>query len=218
MRGADEGAIERRWLARAGLEPDDFEFFVTKYEKDIFRYLAVLLQDRDLAADLTQTTFLSAFENASRFRFRGLTMRGWLFRIAYNAACREAGQRQRRRHREVAADVDGPAEGPDPEEGLGGREIAAVLHEELLELRDAYRHVIVLHYWERLGVTEIALVMKVKRNTVKSWLGRAREELAERLHRRGVRIENRRGAPVVELDPAAEIVPLLRGMAGAADV
>ena len=52
-------------------------------------------------------------------------------------------------------------------------------------LRDEYRLCVTLFYQQELGIAEIAEVLGCAQGTVKTWLHRARHELAEHFQKRG---------------------------------
>lgn len=61
-----------------------FEVIVETYEAPISRYLYGMVGDLELARDLTQDTFLSAYKALPRTEITNLS--GWLYRIATNHA------------------------------------------------------------------------------------------------------------------------------------
>jgi RNA polymerase sigma-70 factor (ECF subfamily) len=63
---------------------DAFEALVGRYQRPIQQYLLIRCQDRDWAADLTQTTFLNAFERLPQLQ-EPEAFPPWLYRIARNA-------------------------------------------------------------------------------------------------------------------------------------
>src|SRR5438477_13195972 len=59
------------------------ERFVSRHYEEIFRLLCHLSGSREAAQDLTQQTFINAWQALSAFR-GGSTLRTWLYRIAYH--------------------------------------------------------------------------------------------------------------------------------------
>jgi RNA polymerase sigma factor (sigma-70 family) len=99
--------------------------------------------------------------------------------------CRTALARRGRRPMltlaEPAAELADPRAGPaDPDD------MAGELDRALSELRPEYRLVFVLFHEQNLSYEEIAKAVIRPVGTVKTWLHRARGELAESLSRRGV--------------------------------
>jgi RNA polymerase sigma-70 factor (ECF subfamily) len=99
---------------------------------------------------------------------------------------------------EDGEDVDPLAGLPDltsdsPEAGAMRRELAQVLDRAIDTLRPEYRAVVVLRHHEELEYDEIAEVLGVPLGTVKTYLHRARKELAAHLREAGLGAETRRG-------------------------
>jgi RNA polymerase sigma-70 factor (ECF subfamily) len=55
-----------------------------KYFSRVYRYIALRVGDKTEAEDLTEQVFLKAFESISSFKWRGVPVSAWLFRIAHN--------------------------------------------------------------------------------------------------------------------------------------
>src|SRR5262249_1695099 len=111
-------------------------------------------------------------------------IRPWLLEIAANR-CRTALAGRSRRPVVAAADVVGNRADPrpavaDPDDLAGELELA------LGSLRPEYRLVFVLFHEQNLMYEEIAVAVSRPVGTVKTWLHRARAQLADSLSRRGV--------------------------------
>ncbi len=75
---------ELRVVRAAQADPQAFTPLYTGYHATIFRFIHRRVNQRELAADLTQQTFLKALIALPRFEPRGLPFRAWLYRIALN--------------------------------------------------------------------------------------------------------------------------------------
>jgi RNA polymerase sigma-70 factor, ECF subfamily len=64
---------------------DAFEVLVRSFQEPVWRFLCAIVRDAALAEDLTQETFLRAFDRLSGFRFES-RLSTWLYRIARNLA------------------------------------------------------------------------------------------------------------------------------------
>lgn len=175
---ADGEAPERIARARSGDRAAQRLLFEC-WRGPIYNYLRQMARDDELAADLTQETFVRAYRHLPRLRHEA-AFRAWLFQIAHNLVRdRVAGAAT------VALDEDDPAYGPDPH-GDGARqleraELAAHVGRAVAALSPEHREVVVLHHFEALEVEEIARLLRVRPGTVKSRLARAREQLRRRL-------------------------------------
>jgi RNA polymerase sigma-70 factor, ECF subfamily len=177
---------ERRLLERihAG-ERAACEELVRAHYEAIYRFLAYMVRDSDLAADLTQETFAAAWARIGEFEGRS-AFRTWLHRIACGSL---ADVRRKLRRVEMLAAARGPEERQSPEasplEAVMASEWKTRIDEALAALRDeADRVVLVLHYYQGLSFAEVASVVGEPVGTVK-WrasraLGRLRAILGER--------------------------------------
>jgi RNA polymerase sigma-70 factor, ECF subfamily len=152
---------------------------VRRYERPILNLIARIVHDPALAEDLAQETFLKAFRNLRSFDV-SRKFSSWVFRIAHNTAL-DALRRRGAADRAVAA-VDQPLQlhepPPDPvEQAALGRAIEAALQ----RLRPEVRTAIVLRYQEGLSYEDIGDVLGIPVGTAKTFVHRARKDLAETL-------------------------------------
>lgn len=186
--GAETQFIER---LRAG-EAAAFNRLVEERSGDVYALLYRLTEDAEEARDLTQETFLRAFQSISRFRGEA-DLRTWLYRIALNQA-RNRWRWWRRRRREAtmsldAEDGDGLSIGSrlrdvthaDPEQEALRRERETVLRAALRSLGRSYREAVILRDIEGLSYEEVAATLSISIGTVKSRLARGRAELRRKL-------------------------------------
>src|SRR5579862_9208315 len=74
----------------------------SRHHGDVYALSARLMQDGDLADDITQEAFLRVWRYARSFRGRS-TFSTWLYRLTYNL-CMELRQRDARRHESLTLD------------------------------------------------------------------------------------------------------------------
>ena len=138
----------------------------------VYRYLKAMVRDAHVAEDLTQDTFVRAFQALGSYRGES-RLATWILTIARNLALNRA-RRLRLENRwfvrmeapDDAADPRGLPEQPEP------RLMAA-----LAALPRAQREAAELYYVEDLGIDEVARLTGRPANTVKSDLHRARTAL-----------------------------------------
>ncbi|HEV2582416.1 MAG TPA: sigma-70 family RNA polymerase sigma factor [Ktedonobacteraceae bacterium] len=167
-----------------------FNQLVLRYQQAVYTLTLRMLGDRDVAADVTQETFLAALRAIQSFR-HGSSFRAWLLRIASNQSC----DHWRRTHRhpvdslESLTDEDEPyASGviaaltttdrqDNPEEALLDQELQQVIQDGLESLPLEQREAVVLCDIEGLSYEEIALATQTTLGTVRSRIARGRGRL-----------------------------------------
>ncbi len=175
-------------------ELTSFNVLVERYQRQVYNVALRLLGNPTEAEDVTQETFLSAFQHIQSFR--GGIFRAWLIRIATNA-CHDASRRSMRRpatsldaYLEGEAVLrDGPRDIPGheigPEELALRQEQRQTLAQLLLKLPEDQRTVLVLSDIQELSYEEIAQATGEALGTVKSRLSRARARMRDLLLEHG---------------------------------
>jgi RNA polymerase sigma-70 factor (ECF subfamily) len=155
-----------------------FDEIVKRYLPLVYRYLLRLTQNTHLAEDLTQETFIRAWKNISRFD-TAKPLKPWLMNIAHNGAIdvlrrkkvssfsslSEAEQFQ------VSNIIDRV---PTPHRQAEQADTAAYVENILSALTANDREVLTLHYLEELPANEIAIILNMPLETVRTRLRRAR--------------------------------------------
>ncbi len=151
-----------------------------------------LMGDRDVAADMTQETFIKAVQGISSFDQRA-RLGTWLYRIATNACLSELRTlRHRTRARgEGAPHPDGlnpssPQNQPDLREPEAAsrvqrEDLRSQLLEGLARVNEEHRAILVLRDVRGLDYGQIASVLGIASGTVRSRLFRARAALRKEL-------------------------------------
>lgn len=169
----------------------DFNALLDKYHKKIFNVLLRMVGDFHEAADLTQDVFVQAYRALPSFRGDS-KIYTWLYRIAINRGKNRMKQIARG-NSVVTGSLDDPIDAeegltrdvPDhsavPERMLERRELQVVVSEEINNLPPDFRLVVILRDIEGLSYRDMAEVIGISLEAVKSRLFRARSQLRERL-------------------------------------
>jgi RNA polymerase sigma factor (sigma-70 family) len=160
------------------------------------------------AEDAFQAAFLALARKAESIREQG-SVGCWLYRVAFHTAVRARGQAASRKRVERQAS---PQPTTDPLAELTGRELLAVLDEELQALPERYREPLVLCYLQGLTCDEAARHAGAPLRTFKRRLDQARGRLRGRLRRRGLALPA--ALVAAKLTPTAEaaVPPSLAGV------
>lgn len=161
---------------------DAFNEIVLAYQDFLFALVVRMLGDREAAADAVQEAFLNAFRNVRSYH--GGAVRGWLARIALNAATDVLRRRKRRPsepYPEWEDDAWQPPAGPssDPEHEVMRRARGRALTTALLRITEDQRRAIILYDVEGFDYPEIAGMTGVSLGTVKSRIHRGRLALRD---------------------------------------
>ncbi len=160
-----------------------FEELVTMYQHRVFGVALRMLGNRAEAEEIAQETFLRAHRALDAFRGEA-RLATWLYGIASRLCLNRLASGPRRHERsDVIALSLAPAEGADAVGALERGELEAALHEAVAALPEERRIVVVLRDLEGLSYEEIAEVLGVPLNTVRTRLHRARLDLKAKLER-----------------------------------
>jgi len=179
-------------LARDALAGSEAAYreLVTRYATPAVNFIFRFVRDRALAEDLAQEGFLRVYQRLNTFdpsrRFSS-----WFFQVLRNITIDHL-----RVNRLPTSSLDELAEegnqgaavdreSASPEQIAGQRELAAAMSAALARIRPEYREVVVLRYQEGLTQPEIAEILGLPSGTVKTYLHRARKELAGILAEQG---------------------------------
>ena len=145
------------------------------------------------AEELTQATFLGAMEARQRFRGES-SFRTFLYAIARNQLFLHF--RAKRRAAPLTFRTISMIDlGASPASQLAGSEERRLLGDAMLHLPVDLQLALELYYWEGLSTKEVAEVLESPQGSVKRWLWRARQLLADRLDALGVRVDLDRAMP-----------------------
>ena len=142
---------------------------VRRYEQKILMLQQRLAGERALAEDLTQETFLRAWQKLETFSGRG-SFAGWLASLAYNVF--RAHWRKRRRHRDEVSLDDMELAAPALDE-TGSADLDRLL--STLPRQDQV--ILTLSYAYGLSNTEVGEVLKMPTGTVKARIHRAKAKI-----------------------------------------
>ncbi len=163
---------------------EEFERIVREFQDKIFRLAFSMLGDRTAAEETTQDVLFRVWKGLPRFRAES-SLSTWIYAIARNA-CLTA----RTRGGPPTVSLEEPAARIQAERrASAGRPMAASPDAGALldRLPARYRHVVALFYMQEKSYDEVARMLGLPLGTVKTYLFRARQSLAEELARERVR-------------------------------
>lgn len=172
------------------MQREELERIMEAYGRDLFSFCCFVTRDRQDAEELYQDTFLKLYESREKLHI-DRNAKSFLMSVALNL------YRNYRRKRSVRERITGvlysveerEAELPDGEQPVEERillrETCRALRRAVRRLPDKYRIPILLYYMEELTQREIAHIMKLPEETVKTRLRRAKAILRKDLEGQG---------------------------------
>ncbi len=187
-------------LARDALGGSEaaYRALVTQYATPAVNFIFRIVRDRALAEDLAQEGFLRVYQRLSTYDPER-KFSSWFFQVLRNITIDHL-----RVNRLATASLDELAEeghqgvtvdrqSASPEQLAEQGELASAVSAALSRIRPEYREVVVLRYQQGLTHPEIAEILGLPSGTVKTYLHRARKELAGILSEQGWGTEKANG-------------------------
>ena len=170
--------------------PDQFEQLYESYYSAIFNYIYKRIGEFELSRDIASEVFLKAYLGIRRFRWKGISIKSWLYRIASNEI-KLYFRKKKYRPQLIAQTYEELIfkEGKSPlalekdqlEEQAKNFAQFQRVQGALKELPIKYQEVIALKYFEQMDIEEIMQISGKKKGTVKSLLSRGMKQLKEKL-------------------------------------
>jgi RNA polymerase sigma factor (sigma-70 family) len=159
---------EALMLEFQGGSREAFEELFARYREPLYGFFRRRLESKERADDLTQETFLAVIRATSRYQPRAL-VRTYLYGIALKLL---AAERRRERRMDPS---------PQPDAVDGALDNSLWVRGAIEKLDASEREILMLREYEQLGYSEIAELLRIPVNTVRSRLFRARMALKNHL-------------------------------------
>ena len=163
---------------------DAFAQLVQRYQRRVFNLVFRMLQQYEEANEITQETFLAAWQGLPSFR-GDARFPTWLYRIAYNCSLKQLEQRKRDKALQTAMQAEQVLECANEDNRtdaeLEALDRQALVQEHLSQLPAKYRIVLILRHLQEMTYEEMAEILTIPIGTIKTHLFRARNLLKERL-------------------------------------
>jgi len=158
-----------------------FESLIDKYQKKIFNIVYRMTGNDDDAEDITQSVFIKVYEKLNSFnpKFKFFS---WLYRIALNESLNLMNQKKRL----AELDADLITNEKSPEEIYDELELSERIQDALMQIELEHRALIVLKHFEGFSYQEMAFMLEISEQKVKSRLFSARQVLKNVLIERGI--------------------------------
>jgi RNA polymerase sigma-70 factor, ECF subfamily len=143
----------------------------------VYRFVVRLVRDETLAEDVVGEMFLDVWRQAATFKARA-AVSTWLLAIArFKALSLLRRKGEEALDEEAARAIEDPADDP---------EVAEILRRCWSKLSPEHRDIIDLVYYQEKAVVEVAEIIGIPENTVKTRMFYARKRLSELLRYAGL--------------------------------
>jgi RNA polymerase sigma-70 factor (ECF subfamily) len=150
----------------------------------VYRFVLRFLNDEAAAEDMVSEVFFDVWRQADRFERRS-QVSTWLFAIARNKALSLLRRRSAEAlDDEVAEFIEDPSD--SPEVTMQKKQQSTMLQECLTQLSPAHREIVDLVYYHEKSVEEVAEIIGVPANTVKTRMFYARKRIGEMMVAKGL--------------------------------
>lgn len=150
----------------------------------VYRFVLRLVSDPGAAEDLISEVFLDVWRQAGKFEARS-AVSTWILAIARFKALSALRKRtEEELDEEQAAAIEDTAD--DPEVAMQKKDTGEILRQALTRLSPEHREIIDLVYYHEKSVEEVAQIVGIPENTVKTRMFYARKKLAEELKAAGI--------------------------------
>jgi len=132
-----------------------FEAIIKKYQQKVYWHARRMVIDHDDADDVTQNTFIKAWENLENFREEAKLFT-WLFRVATNEALAFLNKKKASLYSSIDDAANELSSKITHGDGFSGNEIQRKLQLAILTLPDKQRAVFNMKYFDELTYDEMA--------------------------------------------------------------
>jgi RNA polymerase sigma-70 factor (ECF subfamily) len=161
-------------------DQEAFAELVQQHQGMVFSIAYHFLRDRALAEDLAQEVFLELYQSLDRIE-SSAHLTYWLRRVTANR-CIDQGRKKARRREQALEDAPEPS--APAQSQINDPLLLQRLQQSVAGLPEKQRMVVILRFQEGLGPAEIAEVLEMPVNTVKSTLHRSLADLRKGLTRK----------------------------------
>lgn len=185
----DWDTISDEDLCRRARQHDNesFRCLVQRHAPSLFRFAYHFTHSEEDADDIAQECFIRLYQNLHRLDF-SRPLKPWLYHVCKNLCRSLATKKKFLTFSSLEHDEDDetqaeriPDEAGGPLEDVRQRDAAFHVRTSLASLPEKYRIVLSLFYFESLSYEEIADLLRLPVNTVRTHLKRAKEALSTSL-------------------------------------
>ncbi|MGY6647310.1 RNA polymerase sigma factor [Wenyingzhuangia sp. IMCC45574] len=144
-----------------------FGELLDSYQERLYWHIRKLVPNHEDAADVLQNTFVRVYKSLPKFKQQS-SLHTWMYRIAYNESLRLI-EKEKNKYRASTSEIEQKhLENLVGSSYFDGSEIQIKLKQKISELSEKQRVVFQMKYYDDLKFREIASILEIKENTVKT--------------------------------------------------
>ncbi len=160
-----------------------FKLIVEKYLEISSRIALRLINNRAIAEEVVQDSFLKVWEKAQLWDEKKASFKTWFYRILRNK-CIDYLRKKRESFLDVDIDIIDETQYSD--DNFFKKEEAKIVQQEITALKEVQKTAIILFYYENFKIKEIAKILNKKEKAVESLLFRAKTKLKKSFKKYGI--------------------------------
>jgi RNA polymerase sigma-70 factor (ECF subfamily) len=169
--------------AVAAGDVEAFERLFRLYERRVYQYILGFVRDATVAEEVAADTLLAVWHGAARFE-KSSRVSTWILGIARHKAIDATRRTLRHSTTEVLDEAeDLPTPAPGPAEAAHDHSVEQLTRRAIQRLSAEHREVLYLAFYADVPYEQIALLLEVPQNTVKTRVYYAKQKLREHLER-----------------------------------
>ncbi|MFA9398145.1 MAG: RNA polymerase sigma factor [Clostridiaceae bacterium] len=157
---------------------DSFSIIVNKYELNIFKFIYNLTHDRESAQDITQETFIAAYNKLYTYNNK-YKFSNWLYQIAKNKTIDYIRKYKRVYESNIEDEKNVISKSMSPEEYTQYKETKTKIEKFIKGLNSLDKEIIILKYSQNLTFEDISIILKINQSAVKRRFYKCREKYKE---------------------------------------
>jgi RNA polymerase sigma-70 factor, ECF subfamily len=169
-------------------EPKAFGILFDEYYNQIFGYIHRRVLDWDASEDITAEVFMKAFMNITNYRWLGISIAAWFYRIATNEINMYFRKDKKAPISLAELSVNQNFDYSETNQDILENDLLLQQHEDFLQVQKhlknldiKYQEVIALRFFEDKSIREIGEILNKNEGTIKSLLSRGLEKIRSKI-------------------------------------
>jgi len=160
----------------------EFTILFNKYKKRIYNYALKMLNDKMRADDIVQDVFIKLFENLNNIHNKQ-SIQFWLFKTARNEMMAFLRNTKNKKFITEAVDIENfeIENKTSLADEIENKELNKLILNELENMKEDFSEVFILKEYSGLSYKEIASLLEIDEDLVKSRLYKARQKLINKI-------------------------------------